>query len=638
LETPISILKQYWGHNQFRPLQADIVNAAVEGKDVLALLPTGGGKSVCFQVPALLRGGICIVITPLIALMRDQVEQLKQRGIEAAAVHAAMSRFEVDVLLNNCIYGNIKFLYVSPERLQTELFIARVKQMKVGLIAVDEAHCISQWGYDFRPPYLKIASLRALKPDVPVIALTATATTEVRNDIIDKLELKDASVFQKSFARDNLSFVVRKTENKDRKVLEILQKVKGSSIIYVRSRKATQEIAEWLVRKNISASFYHAGLDFDERTKRQDSWIQNQIRVIVATNAFGMGIDKPDVRVVIHLDLPENLESYYQEAGRGGRDGLRCYGVVIYQEADVSNLELKVEQSQPTPQFLKTVYQALCNYYQLALGSSAGESYDFDLSEFTERFHLHPHEVYIALKKLEEEGLIQFNESFYSPSTVHLLMDMGKLYEFQVAHARFDPIIKMLLRLYGGELMSGFPKIAESSLAKGLKISPDETVNTLKHLHELQVVNYQPAKDKPQVTFLMPRQDAEKLPLNIKRLEARKKLILDKMKAMVSFVTLTHRCRMQLIQDYFNEVSYKKCGICDVCVEERKKENQNAFDDLRNEVTSVLKKSPLTVEQLEELIAPKEHELFVDVVREMVDEGILAYDNVWKLSLAKQKH
>jgi len=456
--------------------------------------------------------------------------------------------------------------------------------------------------------------------------------------LFDKLELKDASVFQKSFARDNLSFVVRKTENKDRKVLEILQKVKGSAIIYVRSRKATQAIAEWLVRKKISASFYHAGLDFEERTKRQDSWIQNQTRVIVATNAFGMGIDKPDVRVVIHLDVPENLESYYQEAGRGGRDGLRCYGVVIYQEADVSNLELKVEQSQPSPQFLKTVYQALCNYYQLALGSSAGESYDFDLSDFTERFHLHPHEVYVALKKLEEEGFVQFNESFYSPSTLHLLMDKGKLYEFQIAHAKFDPIIKMLLRLYGGELISGFPKIAESYIAKGLKITVKETVDTLEHLHELQVVTYQPAKDKPQVTFLVARQDAEKLPLNIKRLEARKKLILDKMKAMVSFVTLTHRCRMQLIQDYFNEVSYQKCGICDVCVEERKKENQHAFDDLRSEVTSVLKKKSLTVEQVEELISPKDHELFVDVVREMVDEGVLAYDHVWKLSLTKQKN
>jgi ATP-dependent DNA helicase RecQ len=430
---------------------------------------------------------------------------------------------------------------------------------------------------------------------------------------------------------------VRKTENKDKKVLEILQKVKGSAIIYVRSRKATQEIAEWLVRKKISASFYHAGLDFEERTRRQDNWIKNQTRVIVATNAFGMGIDKPDVRVVIHLDLPENLESYYQEAGRGGRDGLRCFGVVIYQAADVSNLELKVEQSQPSPQYLKTVYQALCNYYQLALGSSAGESYDFDLNEFSDRFHLHPNEIYIALKKLEEEGFIQFNESFYSPSTLHMLMDKTKLYEFQVAHAKFDAIIKMLLRLYGGELLSGFPNISESNISKGLKIPREEVVSTLKHLNELRVVVYQPTKEKPQVTFVMPRQDAERLPLDIKRLEARKKLIMDKMRAMVSFVTLTHRCRMQLIQDYFNEVSYTKCGICDVCIEERRKENRHEYDDLRSEVTSVLKKKSLTVEQVEELIAPKDHELFVDVVREMVDEGVIAYDSVWKLSLVKQK-
>jgi len=638
LETPLSILKKYWKHNQFRPLQADIIQAALNGQDVLALLPTGGGKSVCFQVPALLRDGICIVITPLIALMKDQVEQLKRRGIEAIAVHAAMSKQQIDILLNNCIYGSVKFLYVSPERLHTELFVERVKQMNVGLIAVDEAHCISQWGYDFRPSYLQIASLRALKPDVPVMALTATATVEVRDDILEKLEFKKpAAVFQKSFARDNVSFVVRRTENKEKKVLEILQKVKGSSIIYVRSRKATQEIAEWLSKKKITASFYHAGLDFDERTKRQDNWIQNNSRVMVATNAFGMGIDKPDVRVVIHLDLPENLESYYQEAGRAGRDGLHSYAVMIYQDADILNLQLKVEQSQPTPEFLKKIYQSLCNYYQLAFGSSEGQSYDFDLHDFTERFHFHGAEVYVALKKLEEEGLIQFSESFYSPSTLHLLLDKGKLYEFQVANAKFDPIIKMLLRLYGGELLSGFAKIAEPYLGRGLKISPEEVVKILNHLHALQVVLYQPVKDKPQITFVLPRQDADRLPLNLNRLEARKKLIFGKMKAMVSFVTTLHRCRMQMIQDYFNEVTHNTCGICDVCIEQRKKENIHAFEDLRDEVLSVLKRKALTVEQVEELIAPRDHELFVDVVREMVDEGLLEYDTVWKLSLATQK-
>ena len=638
METPLSILNRYWKHSQFRPLQEDIIQAALDGKDVLALLPTGGGKSVCFQVPALIREGLCIVITPLIALMKDQVEQLKNKDIDAIAIHSAMSRQQIDILLNNCIYGSIKFLYLSPERLHTEMFVARVKQMNVGLIAVDEAHCISQWGYDFRPSYLQIVVLREMKPDVPVIALTATATSAVRVDIMEKLEFKTgAAVFQKSFARDNVSFVVRKTENKERKVLEILQKVQGPAIIYVRSRRATQEIAEWLIKKKVTASYYHAGLDFEERTKRQDNWIQNKSRVMVATNAFGMGIDKPDVRVVIHLDLPENLESYYQEAGRAGRDGLRSFAVMIFQEADVLNLELKVEQSQPSPEFLKKIYQAVCNYYQLALGSSEGQSYDFDLQDFTERFHFHAPEVYIALKKLEEEGLIQFNESFYSPSTLHLLLDKAKLYEFQVAYARFDPIIKMLLRLYGGELISGFAKISEAYLGKGLKIRTDEITKTLKHLHELQVVIYQPVKDKPQITFVIPRQDAERLPLDIKRLEARKKLIVGKMKAMVSFVTTNHRCRMQMIQDYFNEVTSKTCGICDVCIEQRKTENLHAFENLRDEVILVLKKQPLMVEQLEEIIAPRDTELFVDVVREMVDEGLLEYDSVWKLNMAKQK-
>lgn len=638
METPLSILQKYWQHSQFRPLQADIIQAALNGQDVLALLPTGGGKSVCFQVPALLKDGLCIVITPLIALMKDQVEQLKNRGIEAVAIHSAMSRQQIDILLNNCIYGTIKFLYLSPERLHTVLFVERVKQMNVGLIAVDEAHCISQWGYDFRPSYLQIASLRALKPEVPVIALTATATVEVRNDIIEKLAFKKpTAVFQKSFARDNVSFVVRKTENKEKKVLEILQKVEGSCIIYVRSRKATQEIAGWLSKKKITASFYHAGLDFEERTKRQDNWIQNKSRVIVATNAFGMGIDKPDVRVVIHLDLPENLESYYQEAGRAGRDGLRSFAVMIYQEADVLNLKMKVEQSQPTPEFLKKIYQALCNYYQLAVGSSAGQSYDFDLNDFGERFHFHAAEIYVALKKLEEEGLIQFNESFYSPSMLHLTFDKAKLYEFQVANAKFDPIIKMLLRLYGGELISGFAKIAEPYVGRGLKIPTEEVIKILNHLHALQVVIYQPVKDKPQVTFILPRQDAERLPLNLKRLAERKKLILDKMNAMISFVTTSHRCRMQMIQDYFNEVTYKTCGICDVCIEQRKKQNLHAFENLRDEVLHVLQKKALTVEQVEEVIAPRDHELFVDVVREMVDEGLLEYDSVWKLGITKQK-
>ncbi len=610
----------------------------MKGADTLALLPTGGGKSVCFQVPALLLDGICIVITPLIALMKDQVSQLKQRGIEAVAIHSGMSRSQIDILLDNCIHGITKFLYVSPERLQTEIFIARVKQMKVGLIAVDEAHCISQWGYDFRPPYLQIALLREFAPHAPVIALTASATEIVCDDIQEKLSFRSGSaLFKKSFARDNLSFVVRKSENKERKVLEILRKVKGSAIIYVRSRKATQEVAHALMKKKISATFYHAGLSFELRSKRQDEWIQNQVRVMVATNAFGMGIDKPDVRIVIHIDLPENLESYYQEAGRAGRDGQRAYAVVIYHDADVQNLQLKVDQAHPGPETLKKVYQALANFYQLAVGSGAGESFDFDLHEFTERFSYHTSDVYAALKKLEEEGLIQFNESFYSPSQLHIAVDKTKLYEFQVANGQFDPVIKMMLRLYGGELFSDFVKISETYLANGLKISPNEMIKILQHLDVLKIVNYQPVKEKPQLTFVLPRQDAASLPLNIARMAARKKLITEKMNAMIDFVKIQHRCRMQMIQDYFNEITFDSCGICDVCIEKRKNDNRRAFEELWNEVLSALKQEDKTVEELEDRIAPRDHELFVDVIREMVDDGVLEYDNAWRLKLMQQK-
>lgn len=631
-------MQRYWNHSSFRPLQEDIINSVLNGHDTLALLPTGGGKSVCFQVPAMLLDGLCIVITPLIALMKDQVSQLKKKGIEAVAIHSGMTRTQVDVLLDNCVYGIVKFLYVSPERLQTELFIARVKKMKVGLIAVDEAHCISQWGYDFRPPYLKIASLREIVTDVPVIALTASATQIVCDDIQDKLAFREPkALFRKSFARDNLSFVVRKSENKERKILEILQKVRGSAIIYVRSRKATQEVAETLIKRRISATFYHAGLDFEVRSRRQDEWIQNKVRVMVATNAFGMGIDKPDVRTVIHIDLPENLESYYQEAGRAGRDGQRSYAAIIYQDADVKNLTAKVAQSHPPPEALKKVYQALANYYQLAIGSGSGESFDFDLHDFSERFSQHTAEVYVALKKLEEEGFIQFNESFYSPSQLHFAVDKTKLYEFQIANVQFDPVIKMLLRLYGGELFSDFVKISESYLAKGLNVSTKEMILILEHLHSLKVVIYQPVKEKPQITFVTPRHDASSLPLDVARMAARKKLITEKMEAMIAFATTQHRCRMQMIQDYFNEVTYDNCGICDVCVERRKKDNQAAFDELWDEILTTLNKEKMTIEELEERIAPRNHELFVDVIREMVDDGILQYDSAWKLRAIQQK-
>lgn len=628
----MTILQHYWKHSQFRPMQEDIINSVLAGNDTLALLPTGGGKSVCFQVPALLREGVCIVVTPLIALMNDQVNQLKKRGIQAVAVHSAMSRQEIDLYLNNCVYGGVKFLYVSPERLQSEMFQARVTRMNVSLIVVDEAHCISQWGYDFRPPYLKIATLRDLLPGVPFIALTATATVDVQADIVKHLRFRSPhGIFRKTFARDNLSIVVRKAEDKEKKLVDVLRKVGGAAIVYLRSRKSTQEVAALLGRNGMSAVSYHAGMSYEERVRAQEAWITGKVRVIAATNAFGMGIDKPDVRLVIHLDLPENLESYYQEAGRAGRDGLPSYAVVIYHEADIEALLVKVERSHPSVDYLKKVYQALANYYQLALGSGEGESFDFDIYEFGGRFGFQVQEVYNALKKLEEEGVIQFSESFHTPSQVHVPVDAVKLYEFQVANSQFDPLIKMMLRLYGGELFSTYIRISESYLARAQNVSAADITKALKHLNELKVVSYRPANDRPQLAFLLPRQDAERLPLDIQRLADRRKLALSKARAMTEFVSSSDSCRMAVIQHYFGEKNASDCGKCDVCVARRKRANMRESEILRGEIRHVLHNRTLSVEHLEEQIAPTDHELFIDVIREMVEEGELLYDETWKL-------
>jgi len=635
--TSSEILKQYWGYSHFRPPQEQIIEAVISKHDVVAILPTGGGKSVCFQVPAMMMEGICLVITPLIALMQDQVKQLKQLGIPAVAIHSGMHHREIDITLDNCIYGNNKFLYLSPERLQTELFQERVKKMKVCLVAIDEAHCISQWGYDFRPPYLQIAEVRTVKPDVPFIALTASATRLVKEDIIQKLELKSPQLFQKSFARDNLSFVVRKTETKEKKLLEVLRKVGGPAIVYVRSRKTTVTLANFLQKNSIPATYYHAGLHHDERMSRQEEWITNRSRVMVATNAFGMGINKADVRVVVHMDLPENLESYYQEAGRAGRDGKRSFAAIIFHEADVLGLRSKVRQSQPDMDQLKVIYQALANFYQVAMGSSQGESYDFDLDTFCKRYDLKSVITYPVLKKLEEFGLIELNESFYRPSVLHISIDKKHLYEFQVAHARFDFLIKTLLRLYGGELYSDFTVISEQQVAQVMKLTPQEVTIELEQLHKLQLMVYEPRNESPKVTFLTPRQDAEQLHIDKTEFERRRDLHFSKMEAMISYVEQNHRCRMQVIQEYFDEVTYEECGMCDVCISKKKKENKEAIHDYEGQIRYLLSQRPVAVEELEELVDPKDKELFIEVVRELVDAGEIYYDELWTLHLSVRK-
>ncbi|AFL83042.1 ATP-dependent DNA helicase, RecQ family [Belliella baltica DSM 15883] len=630
----IQILQKFFGYADFRPSQLEIVLSAMEGKDCVALLPTGGGKSICFQVPALAQEGICLVVSPLVALMKDQVDNLRKRGVLAAAVYSGMQKREIDTILDNCVYGNYKFLYVSPERLKTDLFIERFKRMNVNLIAVDEAHCISQWGYDFRPPYLEIAKIREFHPNVPCMALTASATLKVKEDIISKLELKDPNVFVRSFSRKNLSYSVRLVENKIEKAIQILQRIPGSAIIYSRNRKGTKDIAKELYQLGVSATFYHAGLDSATRELRQQEWKANKIRVMVATNAFGMGIDKPDVRVVIHLDLPENLENYYQEAGRAGRDELKAYGVLLTNEQDIQKLTERAELAYPPIDYLKKVYQSLANQYRIAVGSSLFVSYDFDLTDFCSTYQLDVLMTYNAMKVLQEEGFVELNESFFAPSTIHFLVNQSKLYEFQIANARLDPLIKALLRTYGGELFMEYIKIQEPKLAKSLNLPEGELVKQLELLDQFGVLAYHKRKEKPQVTFLTPRHDAGKLPLNAKRITERRDNSISKAASMVTYIQNAVLCRANQISQYFGEESDDYCGICDVCVE-RKKKADNKVKQLKSKILQTLSEGKtFSLQSLPIDAGISDDQQTLDVLRGMEDEGQIVSepDGTYKLN------
>lgn len=570
MSTPLEILKKYWGYPGFRPMQSEIVGAVLDKQPVLALLPTGGGKSICFQVPAMCLEGLCIVVSPLIALMKDQVEQLKKRKIPAVAIYSGMSKKEIDITLDNCIYGSIKFLYVSPERLKTELFIERAKQMNVNLLAIDEAHCVSQWGYDFRPPYLQIADFIEQIKVPRVVALTASATREVRLDILDKLKMDEAKVFQKSFARPNLSYSVFRLENKEQKMLEILNRVPGSSVIYVRSRKQTREIAEFLYHNHISTDYYHAGVPGSVRSEKQDKWIDGKTRVMVATNAFGMGIDKPDVRTVIHYDLPDSLEAYYQEAGRAGRDEEKAFAIQLYSDADVSNLKSRTDQAAVSVDFIKKVYQALANYFKLAVGSNALSSFEFDYQAFAKNFDLPLVETFHALNKLTDEGLIALNEPFKESSKAIFILEQSELYKYQVANRGMDAVVKVLMRLYGGQMFSDYVTIKEKDIADLMGESVDKAVNQLKYLHQAEVIEYQKSSDVPRITFLTPRFDANNLPLDTERIKWRREVTIGKANSVVYYVTDDKKCRSRVIQQYFDEVSYEDCGSCDVCIAKTK--------------------------------------------------------------------
>lgn len=638
----LNILKKYWGYNAFRPLQEDIIKASLEGNDVLALLPTGGGKSICFQIPALVNDGLCVVISPLIALMKDQVYQLKKRGISAESLHAGMSKREIDFALDNCVNADIKFLYVSPERLKTELFQERIKIVRdtrgVNLIAVDEAHCISQWGYDFRPAYLEIAAIRELLPETPIMALTATATEKVKVDIQERLEFRNKKVFTKSFARANLSYSVRFEEHKERKLLEVLNRVRGSAVVYVSTRRHAKELALMLQRSHISADFYHAGLTHEERSLKQENWIHNRTQVIVSTNAFGMGIDKPDVRLVVHMDLPGNLEAYYQEAGRAGRDEKKAFAVIICHQKDIEELRKKTKNSLPEVKLIREVYQMLGNYYQLANGSHPQDSFDFDFQTFSKNFDRHPMEIFNGIKVLESQGAILLSESFYQPSRLMFGLNQKLMYEFQIANAQFDPLIKAILRLYGGEVYNNLIIIQENNLAANLGLTVDACRKMLKHLHEREVLEYIPQKDQPQLSFLMPKYPADKLPIDNHQIESRRKLITAKMESVIAYLHNEERCRTQQLLEYFGEVNYDPCLVCDNCVQNKKKaEELKLRAKYETQIFSLLGQSTdFDVNGLVNAIAPENKNVLTTLVAELVDHGVLKFDEFGKLEKGRK--
>jgi ATP-dependent DNA helicase RecQ len=620
------LLKRYWGFDSFRPLQDEIIHSVLNGQDTLALMPTGGGKSLCFQLPALAMDGICIVISPLIALMKDQVENLKDKGIEAVAIYAGMGKREIDILLDNCIYGNTKFLYLSPERLLSDLVRVRISYMNVNLFAVDEAHCVSQWGYDFRPPYLKIHELREIHPKVPVLALTATATQRVRIDIAEKLQLIQPKIFVKSFARKNLSYVVLPDEDKYKRLIKIIKNVKGSGLVYVRNRRETTEVSYFLQRNGIEADFYHAGIEREERFSKQALWKENKIQVMVATNAFGMGIDKPDVRFVVHLDLPESLEAYYQEAGRAGRDGKKSYGVLLANKSDQLALEAKYSKSFPSVEEIKKVYHDLGSFYQLAYGAGEGITFDFDLAEFCKRFNIGVVKAMAALKFLEHDGYVTLSENIFLQSRVLFTVGHEDVYRFQIENAAYDKVIKAILRSYGGAF-DVYVKIQESEIAKKTGTSFKDIVRYLKYFQEQGLLSYLPQTDQPQLQFLRARADRLHLDIDVKYIELRKKIQADQIQAVMSYATRME-CRSIQLLTYFDELAAEKCGICDVCLAEKKADDNDQLGDrIDYEIASLLQnQSHSLVNLVNELTIGTEQER-INRIRTLLDAGKIKTDS-----------
>ncbi len=625
------ILTRYWGFTTFRPLQEEIIRSISEGKDTLGLMPTGGGKSITFQVPAIASEGTCLVITPLIALMKEQVNRLNSLEIKSMAIHSAMSREEIDIALDNCIYGDYKFLYISPERISTPLFQGRVGRINLSLVAVDEAHCISQWGYDFRPSYLKIASLRNLISDeVPFLALTATATPPVINDIMEKLEFRGKNVLRMSFARKNISFVVRHAEEKGSYLANTLRKVEGSGIVYVRSRKKSKEIAGQLVENGIDADYYHAGLPDNVRDKKQASWSTGETRVIVATNAFGMGIDKPDVRFVVHWDIPDSIENYYQESGRAGRDNKQSWAVLLYSPSDKNRLKDSLHQKFPPVEKIKDIYEALCNYLQIPLGGGKNSVFDFNMADFVSKFRLPVIETFNSLQFLQREGYVEFTEEINNPSRVHFVVGRDDLYKFQVANESFDGFIKLLLRSYSG-MFTEFVAINEESLAKKAAITREVVYQYLVKLSSMNIIRFIPGKKTALVIFTEERLERKTLLISPDNyLNVREKYIA-RLDRMIDYAESKNRCRAVMLLDYFGEES-DRCGICDVCRERNELDlSKYEFDLILEEIKGILAEKQPDAQELVKLSGYPEEKV-IKVIRWLLDHNKIIQDNDHKLS------
>lgn len=626
------LLKQYWGYDSFRGIQEEIINSISENKDTLGLMPTGGGKSITFQVPALAKDGLCLVITPLIALMKDQVQNLRKRGIKALSIYSGMSRQDIITTLENCIFGNYKFLYISPERLDTEIFRTKLRKMKVSMITVDESHCISQWGYDFRPAYLKIAEIRELLPDVPVLALTATATPEVVKDIQARLHFRRENVFRMSFERSNLAYIVRKTDNKTGELLHILRSMPGSAIVYVRNRRRTKEITELLNNEDITADFYHAGLDDATKDIRQHRWQSGGSRVMVATNAFGMGIDKPDVRIVIHMDLPDSIEAYFQEAGRAGRDGQKAYAVILYAKADKTTLHKRIPDTFPEKEYIKDVYEHLQYYYQMAMGDGLDCVREFNIEDFCRKFKYFPVPVDSALKILTQAGYLEYTGEQDNTSRLLFTIRRDELYRLREMGDDMDKLIQTVLRSYTG-VFTDYTYINEDSLAIRTGLTRRQIYEQLVHLAKLRIVSYIPRKKTPYIIYTRERIEAQLIHISPEIYEERKARYETRINAMLEYVTNDTLCRSRMLLDYFGEKNEHNCGQCDTCIGLRKQTAtcQPDREELYEKIHEILSGAPQTPAGLLEQL-PIEKELLTEALHQLLDEGkIIVVDGILQI-------